>query len=187
MGTRELILEEALKLFSERGIKETTIRDIARAVGITEGAIYRHFNSKDQIVYELFEIYSGKLYESIEEVIRKYGDDKERFKKVVETFLDFTFKNPDAFKYMNIFHYLRGNEVRKFKKIPFVLIKDLIEDLYKRGILKLEPEYALAVFTGTLERVFLYKTMGILKGKKKDIKARTADILWSNLVECVRV
>ena len=184
MGTKELILEKALKLFSEKGIKETTIRDIAKAVGITEGAIYRHFESKDQIVYELFERYSGDLYERLKSVIEKHKDSEKKFKEVVKTFLDFAFKNPDAFRYMNIFHYLRGREVQKFERIPFNLLKDLVLELSKEGVLKTEPEYALATLTGTLERVFLYKSMGIIKGARKEVKEKTADFLWRALVEC---
>ena len=184
MRTRELILEEALKLFSEKGIKETTIRDIAKAVGITEGAIYRHFESKDQIVYELFDKYSSQLYEIVEKVISKSKRREEQFKKVVMSFLDFAFKNPDAFRYLNIFHYLRGKEVKKFKHIPFLLLKDLVTKMHAEGVLKTDPEYALAVVTGTLERVFLYKNMGIIKGKRGEVKEKTADLLWNMLAEC---
>ena len=184
MGTREAILEEALKLFSEKGIKETTVRDIARAVGITEGAIYRHFESKEQIVYELFERYSEELYERIAKVIENYRDREEGFKEVVRTFLDFAFKNPDAFRYLNIFHYLRGKEVKRFKKIPFALLKDIVLELENAGLLKVEPEYALALLTGTLERVFLYRSMGIVRGRVSEIKEKTAELLWNLLVKC---
>jgi len=85
---------------------------------------------------------------------------------------------------MNIFHYLRGKDVRKFKHIPFLLLKELITDMHAEGVLRTEPEYALAVLTGTLERVFLYKNMGIIKGRKSEVKERTADLLWKSLVEC---
>ena len=183
-NTREAILDQALKLFSERGIKETTVRDIAKAVGITEGAIYRHFSSKDQIVHELFKRYSEQLYDSLEEAIRKGKSREEQFKGMVEAFLDFTFKNPDAFRYLNIFHYLRSKDVKKFKKIPFSLFKEVILDLEKEGLLKIEPNYALAILTGTLERVFLYKGMGIIKGRKGEVKGKVADTLWNVLVKC---
>ena len=184
MRTRDLILEEALKLFSEKGIKETTVRDIAKAVGITEGAIYRHFDSKDQIVYELFGLHSERLYTTLKESIDGSEDMEAKFKGAIRTFLDFAFKNPEAFRYMNIFHYLRGREVKRFKKIPFSLLKDLVVEMKRSGVLNTEPEYALAVITGTLERVFLYKNMGIVKGRRKEIAQKTADMLWRILVEC---
>lgn len=183
MGTKEQILKEALRLFSEKGIKETTVRDIAKAVGITEGAIYRHFESKDQIVYELFDVHSRELYDRLSEVIKKHRGWEERFKEVVKTFLDFAFKNPDAFRYLNIFHYLRGKDVKRFEKLPFNLLRDLILDLSKEGVLRAQPEYALATLVGTLERVFLYKSMGIIRESRREVKERTADLLWRSLVE----
>jgi AcrR family transcriptional regulator len=183
-GTRDNILDEALRLFAQKGIRETTVRDIARAVGITEGAIYRHFSSKDQIVLELFGRYSSMLYQKIEQAINQSRNDRDRFEGVVKSLLNFAFSNPDAFKFMNIFHYLRGKEVRRFRKIPVVLVRDMLDDMFRREILRLEPDFALAVFIGTIERVFLYKTMGLIKGKRAEIASKTSENLWRFLIEC---
>ncbi len=183
-GTRELILDEALRLFADKGIRETTVRDIARAVGITEGAIYRHFSSKDQIVYELFERYSSLLYDRLEEAVEKDLEDRERFEAMVGAFLNFAFKNPDAFKFMNIFHYLRGREVRKFKRLPVKIIRAMMDELIGKGVLHEDTEFALAVVIGTLERVFLYKSMGMIKGRRSEVISKTAGSLWNYLCRC---
>lgn len=50
---KELILEGARRAFSRRGdVAGTTIKDIAAEAGISEGIIYRHFESKDELFYE---------------------------------------------------------------------------------------------------------------------------------------
>src|SRR4026207_2376280 len=54
-NTRQRIEEESIKLFAARGISETSVRDITRAVGISEGALYRHFESKEDLVWQAFE------------------------------------------------------------------------------------------------------------------------------------
>ncbi len=53
--TRGQIVDAALRLFSERGYARTTVRDIAREVGITDAAIYYHFTSKRDLLEALFE------------------------------------------------------------------------------------------------------------------------------------
>ena len=42
-NTKELILKEALRLFSDNGYDGVSVREISGAVGIRESAIYRHF------------------------------------------------------------------------------------------------------------------------------------------------
>lgn len=54
-NTKEVILLVALDLFSERGFDGTSIRDIARAIGIRESALYKHYASKQAIFDALFE------------------------------------------------------------------------------------------------------------------------------------
>ncbi|HEY9078726.1 TetR/AcrR family transcriptional regulator [Magnetovibrio sp.] len=53
-ATREKIKRAALELFVDKGVDGGGMRDIAKASAITEGAIYRHFSSKDELVWTLF-------------------------------------------------------------------------------------------------------------------------------------
>ncbi len=53
--TRKQILDASLRLFSERGFARTTVRDIARQAGITDAAIYYHFESKRELLEALVE------------------------------------------------------------------------------------------------------------------------------------
>lgn len=48
--TKERILEAALALFAERGYAGTSMSDIAGELGITKGALYRHYEGKEAIL-----------------------------------------------------------------------------------------------------------------------------------------
>jgi AcrR family transcriptional regulator len=53
--TRRLLLERALELFQKRGVEATTMRAIAKASGLSLGAAYYYFPSKDALVFAFYE------------------------------------------------------------------------------------------------------------------------------------
>jgi AcrR family transcriptional regulator len=53
--TRRALLDASLELFSQKGFFGTTTRDIARAVGVRESALYHHFPSKEAVLTALIE------------------------------------------------------------------------------------------------------------------------------------
>jgi len=52
---REAIVDVAVRLFGERGYNATTMRDIAKAVGILPGSLYAHIDSKETLLIEIVE------------------------------------------------------------------------------------------------------------------------------------
>jgi AcrR family transcriptional regulator len=46
---REQILQTAVNLFSQRGFKGTTTKEIARSAGVSEAMVFRHFATKDEL------------------------------------------------------------------------------------------------------------------------------------------
>jgi Transcriptional regulator len=53
-NTREKILDAAAALFSRQGYNGTALRDIAAALDMKAGSLYYHFDSKEQLVLEIF-------------------------------------------------------------------------------------------------------------------------------------
>lgn len=66
-GTRERILEVALRLFSERGYAGTSIRDIAEELDLTKAAVHYHFAAKEQIVTALVDPFLARLAGVVDE------------------------------------------------------------------------------------------------------------------------
>ena len=54
-ATRRHLLERALVLFRERGVEATTMRDIAKSAGLSLGAAYYYFPSKEALVFAYYE------------------------------------------------------------------------------------------------------------------------------------
>ena len=64
MSTKEKILNEALRLFSEKGYSDVYVGDIAEAVGIKAPSLYKHFKGKQ----EIFDSCVEKFYERMTQV-----------------------------------------------------------------------------------------------------------------------
>ena len=60
-------------MFAERGLKATTVRDIADSAGIPSGSRHHHFKSKEQMVEEVTRDFLDWLFSRYEEIIRCQG------------------------------------------------------------------------------------------------------------------
>lgn len=60
MSTRDRILREALRLFSEKGFDAVSVRNIAGAVGIKESSLYNHFTGKQDIFDSIINEYNAR-------------------------------------------------------------------------------------------------------------------------------
>ena len=54
LKTREGIIEASIELFLKRGVSRTSLSDIAKRAGVTRGAIYWHFNNKEDLLGALW-------------------------------------------------------------------------------------------------------------------------------------
>ena len=55
LRTRAALRSNALKRFGEFGFDETSVADIARDAGVTERTFYRHYASKEEVLFQDFE------------------------------------------------------------------------------------------------------------------------------------
>jgi AcrR family transcriptional regulator len=62
---RAAILEGALRCFAEKGYAATTIDDIVRSLGISKGAIYNYFSSKEDIYVQIMDSRMNRFVESL--------------------------------------------------------------------------------------------------------------------------
>ena len=73
--TRQHILDVALRLFSEQGVSATSLADIAKAAGVTRGAIYWHFRNKSDLFNEIWELSESSIGDLEIEYRAKFPED----------------------------------------------------------------------------------------------------------------
>jgi TetR/AcrR family transcriptional regulator, cholesterol catabolism regulator len=68
---RAELLGIAAGLFAERGLRATTVRDIADAAGILSGSLYHHFDSKESMVDEILREFLDALFDRYRAIVAR--------------------------------------------------------------------------------------------------------------------
>jgi AcrR family transcriptional regulator len=82
---RDELLDLAATMFAERGLRATTVRDIADSAGILSGSLYHHFKSKEQMVEEVLRDFLDWLFTRYQEIVDREADPLERVKGLFMT------------------------------------------------------------------------------------------------------
>ncbi len=80
VSRRDELLELAATMFAERGLRATTVRDIADSAGILSGSLYHHFKSKEQMVEEVLRDFLDWLFDRYQEIVDTEPNPLERLK-----------------------------------------------------------------------------------------------------------
>src|SRR5258708_6995846 len=86
--TRRQILDTALALFRERGFDDTTMRDIAARAGLSLGAAYYYFNSKEAIVGAYYDYVQAEHLARARGAFVRPGSLTERLRAALHTKID---------------------------------------------------------------------------------------------------
>ena len=71
---REQLIRAALEVFQEKGFHATTVRDIGRAAGLTQGTIYNYVRSKEDILFLVCDRVVAEYISSMEKAAAATGD-----------------------------------------------------------------------------------------------------------------
>ncbi|MGH7984936.1 MAG: TetR/AcrR family transcriptional regulator [Candidatus Binataceae bacterium] len=77
---RGQLLDAAARLFRERGYHATSMRDIAKAVGMLSGSIYYHFDSKEEMLVAVYEEGARRFSEAVDSAVAGSHEPWERLR-----------------------------------------------------------------------------------------------------------
>ena len=75
-SSRERLLEAAVKVFADRGYQAASVDEIAAAAGLSKGAVYWNFSSKDELFHALLEERIDRQIEETAEFLRTAPTDR---------------------------------------------------------------------------------------------------------------
>jgi len=107
-----LILREGLRLFADKGLSATSIRDIAQATGLSNPALYKHFKTKEELAVVLFE----RLYKSYSLHLQREVGKKHNFQGKFRAFLKNRLRACD--EHLNAVVFVTDNLMTLWPQMP---------------------------------------------------------------------
>ncbi|WP_155762936.1 TetR/AcrR family transcriptional regulator, partial [Mycobacterium colombiense] len=94
-GSYELLLHESMRLFNERGYRETGMEDIAAAVGIPVASIYQYFPGKAAILAVYYRRAADQLSGDLSSILATNADPEQALAQLIEAYVTRSFANPE--------------------------------------------------------------------------------------------
>ena len=177
--TKELIARTALHLFVEQGITETTIRDIAGAAGIAEGTLYRHFDSKEHLAWELFAANYVAFAQELDRRQQEYDGLKEKLAVMIRQFCTFFDRDPVLFSYLLLAQHAQLKKVTpEMQTAVTVLQKVIAQGMAKGEVPEMEVELAAAMVLGVVLEVAVFKAYGRITQDLSQLRETLVAVCW---------
>jgi AcrR family transcriptional regulator len=177
--TKGRIEQTALRLFVEKGFTETTIRDIAMAAKLSEGALYRHYGSKEELGWALFSRGFTEFAQELDRVQRQHRTLKAKLGAMIRHFCTFFDRDSILFSYLLLTRHALLRKVTQDMPHPMLVLRAaVIGGMARREIPKGDPDVATSMVMGMVLQVALNKIYGRVKANLSDLADQLVRASW---------
>ena len=156
--TRTAIMKTATKLFLNKGFGETSTRDIAKEIGITQPALYHHFNDKEVLFLDVMTAHGSKVRQEVNRVMRETDQKGEdRLWELAKTLLRLHPKEIYE-QWQSAGELLTQSSRRKLNVIFMIDYIEPVSEFFKQPDVKVRPDVlpkeAAELFIASLSPMF---------------------------------
>jgi AcrR family transcriptional regulator len=186
---QEEIIEKSILIIDEKGIQGLTIKNLAKAIGTSEPAIYRHFDSKFAILCAILNVFKENISQNAYLISQNTADPFDKMQFFYGNILNRFVKNPSLISVI-FSEEIFQNETRLAEKIMEIqqlneeIVKNLLENLKqtKQISQNTDIETFSLLFFGSLRHLVRQWKFG---GHKFDLVEK-GNILFATLIQTLK-
>ena len=148
-----LILEAAVKVFSQQGFHQSTIAQIAKEAGVADGTIYLYFKNKDDILVQFFSHRAKQVFESFREDVDQAQTSLDKLRSLIRRHLaEFQRDRDGAVVYQVETHQssrLAEEQIREMSQ----MYRDFISEIVEKG--QQEGKIRKDLYVGLVKRFII--------------------------------
>ena len=184
----ERLLAVAVRLFAEHGFEGTSVQEIVAAAGVTKGAMYHYFASKDDLLYEIYHRLLGLQTERLNALADGPGDSADRVRAVAEDVVETTLTSIDeAIVFFRSMHMLPADkraQVRAERRRYHERFRALVEEGQRTGTFRgdVSADIVTHFFFGAVNQLgtWYHRDGGL---NRRQVAEHYADMLLGGLVK----
>ena len=171
-GTKARVLESAEQLFASKGFSATSLAEISRASGISDGLILYHFKTKERLYKEVIERISRRYTEVFQGLRDKELPPAEMMRESLKSVFDF-WRADNTYNRISLWAYLERREDTAVSEVGLTAgLAAYLKSLQDGGRFpkEIHPVVFLSMIIGPIHFWFRYKTRyaAVLQLKETD-------------------
>jgi len=165
LDTKGKIERSALQLFVRNGINGTSIRDVAKLAGVSQGAMYNHYLSKEDLAFELF----SRGWSEMGAELRRRGHMGKTIEDKMASMVGYVFQRFDedwlVVSYVFLSRHENLRRVTAHLPNPYLAFRRVIVDAIRDGeVPRQNPEIATSMVTGAVIQTIDTKILDRIEG-----------------------
>ena len=171
-GKKGDMLKASLELFATRGFDAVSVRDIAKAAGISEAALYKHFAGKEDMALFIFGGIISEYTARLTAIADRPAGAVTKLGSIVDVTYDLYREYPAEIRFALLSQYLFWDKVAEEIK-PHFVIRRILADGMDRGEIPRRGVYLwIAVFSGVvLQPLAQYRYFADVLPELENLKA----------------
>ena len=169
---RQAIIEAGIRVFIDKGVSETTVRDIIRSTGLASGTFYNYFNSKEEVLVAIFDDFAKEIGKSVRDENVQPESFEEFLRIKLTRFFKFVSSKPEIYMIMSNNHNLVNNFSINTPQIILEIdyLKEEISDYIEKGVF---PNFDVDLFALVVRPITDSLAQEMMSQKKIDINKYT--------------
>jgi len=173
------IVTATIRLVARQGMRAATIRQIAQASGVTEGAIYRHFSSKEDLCHQAYCQIVAEMAAAKEQLVASQRPLRDKLREWIQVSYAYFDHYPEAFTYVLLTPHAFTEDPEGITSQQGQLLMHLIRQVSRQGQMPpVQPVMALCFFTGMMLNIPRLINEGALKGPASRYTDEVAEAVW---------
>jgi AcrR family transcriptional regulator len=181
------LLNVARTLFAEKGFEGTSVQDVVVAAGVTKGAMYHYFSSKDDLLYEIYGRVLRMQMERLEKFVSQEGPVEERLHAAAADVVATTIENLDSttifFRSLHQLSEEKQKEIRRERRRYHETFRAMVVEGQQSGVFREDVSADLCVdfFFGSVHHLpTWWNPRGRLSGQ--EVGRLFADLFIAGLI-----